>query len=71
MSSTDEAAGEKTREAAPENSSGTASPNEPLESEKRRVEPFGKARAILVSTMIVSTQLLQVSAQCPISTWRF
>lgn len=36
-------------------------PPEPVVGEKSELEPLGKARAILVSTLVVLTQLVQVS----------
>ncbi|TVY53497.1 putative MFS-type transporter [Lachnellula cervina] len=36
------------------------SPSDPIESEKKIVQPLGMARAVLVSTMIVLTQLVQM-----------
>ena len=59
-SPTEDLPGEKPQENVPNDTRQYVSPNETLESEKKGVEPFGKARAILVSTMIVLTQLVQV-----------
>jgi hypothetical protein len=37
----------------------------PLEDEKTRLKPIGKARGILISTLVVLTQLVQVSYLTP------
>lgn len=61
VSSVLELPGEKAQEDLAGDSGQHVSPSELLENEKATtVEPFGKARAILISTMIVLTQLVQV-----------
>jgi len=50
---------EKPQENLQDDSTQNSPPHQLSESEKRIAEPFGKARAVLVSTMIVLTQLVQ------------
>jgi hypothetical protein len=61
MSSTvEESPGEKPQENVANDTRQNSPPNEALGSEKKIIEPFGKAHAVLISTMIVLTLLVQV-----------